>query len=147
MREAPRVHMVLSSSWNGRLACAPELLRKPHGHAKGHVDAAAGGAFLSLTINEATALTKKMVANQSWGEGRKTQKGSQSAKEADVLATKIYLLLQRMDGQVANPNMGTVQVVNSHTSYEVCGDDGHSGNNCPKTQEEAAYVNNGFRPP
>jgi hypothetical protein len=114
---------------------------------KGHVDAAAGGAFLSLTINEATALIEKMVANQSWGEGRKTQKGSQSAKEADVLAAKIDLLLQRMDGQVANPNMGTVQAVNSHTSCEVCGDDGHSGNNCPETQEEAAYVNNGFRPP
>jgi hypothetical protein len=32
---------------------------------KGHVDAAAGGAFLSLTINEATALIEKMMANQS----------------------------------------------------------------------------------
>jgi len=100
---------------------------------KGHVDAAAGGVFLSLTINEATALIEKMVANQSWGKGRKTQKGSQSAKEVDVLAAKIELLLQRMDRQVSNPNMGTVQAVNSHTSCEVCGDDGHSGNNCPKT--------------
>jgi hypothetical protein len=34
---------------------------------KGHVDAVAGGAFLSLTINGATALIKNMVANQSWG--------------------------------------------------------------------------------
>jgi hypothetical protein len=32
---------------------------------KGHVDAAAGGAFLSLTINDATSLIKKMVTNQS----------------------------------------------------------------------------------
>ena len=32
---------------------------------KGHVDTAAGGTFLSLTINEATALIEKMVANQS----------------------------------------------------------------------------------
>ena len=31
---------------------------------KGHVDAAAGGAFLSLTINNATALIEKMVPNQ-----------------------------------------------------------------------------------
>ena len=37
---------------------------------KGHVDATAGGAFLSLNINEATALIEKMVENQSWGEGR-----------------------------------------------------------------------------
>ena len=34
---------------------------------KGHVDAAARGAFLSLTIADATALIEKMVANQSWG--------------------------------------------------------------------------------
>ena len=30
---------------------------------KGHVDAAAGGTFLSLTINGATTLIEKMVAN------------------------------------------------------------------------------------
>jgi hypothetical protein len=33
-----------------------------------HNDVAAGGAFLSLTINEATALIDKMVANCGWGE-------------------------------------------------------------------------------
>ena len=32
---------------------------------KGHVDAATEGAFLSLTIDDATNLIKKMVANQS----------------------------------------------------------------------------------
>ena len=32
---------------------------------KGHMDAAVGGAFLSLTINGAMALIEKMVANQS----------------------------------------------------------------------------------
>ena len=32
---------------------------------KGHVDAAAGGAFLSLTFANARALIEKMVANQS----------------------------------------------------------------------------------
>jgi hypothetical protein len=32
---------------------------------KGHVDAATRGAFLSLTINNAMTLIKKMVANQS----------------------------------------------------------------------------------
>jgi len=30
---------------------------------KGHVDAAAGGAFLSLTIADATTFIEKMVAN------------------------------------------------------------------------------------
>ena len=59
---------------------------------KGHVDAAAGGAFLSLTINNPTALIKKMVANQSWGEERKQQKGMHTMKEMDMLATKNILV-------------------------------------------------------
>jgi len=41
---------------------------------KGHVDAAAGGAFLSLTINGAKALIEKMVANQSWGRSTSNKK-------------------------------------------------------------------------
>jgi hypothetical protein len=32
---------------------------------KGHIDAAAGGAFVSLTIDGAMALINKMVTNQS----------------------------------------------------------------------------------
>ena len=32
---------------------------------KGHIDATAGGAFLSLTVVNATALIEKMVTNQS----------------------------------------------------------------------------------
>ena len=64
---------------------------------KWHVDAAARGAFLFLTINNATALIKKMVANQSLGEERKQQKGMHTVKEADMLATKIDLLLKRLD--------------------------------------------------
>jgi len=59
---------------------------------KGHVDAAAGGAFLSLIIDGAKVLIEKMVANQSWGEEHKQQKGMHSTKEADMLATKIDLL-------------------------------------------------------
>jgi len=66
----------------------------------GHVDAAVGGAFLSLTINEATALIEKMVANQSWRKGRKTQKGSQSTKEANVLAAKNRLATAK-DGRTS----------------------------------------------
>ena len=64
---------------------------------KGHVDAAAGGAFLSLTINGAMTLIKKMVANQSWGEGTKQQKGTHTVKEAEMLVAKMDLLLKRLD--------------------------------------------------
>ena len=37
---------------------------------RGHIDAAVGGAFLSLTIDGSTALIDKMVANKWWGEER-----------------------------------------------------------------------------
>ena len=47
---------------------------------RGHIDAVAGGAFLSLTIDGATTLINKMLSNQSWGEERKTQKGMHTMK-------------------------------------------------------------------
>jgi len=56
---------------------------------KGHIDAATGGAFLSITTNGAKALIEKMVANQSWAEEQKQQKGMHSVKEADMLVAKI----------------------------------------------------------
>ena len=59
---------------------------------RGHIDAAAGGAFLSLTIDGAMALINKMVSNQSWWEERKTQKGMHTVKETDMLAAKIDLM-------------------------------------------------------
>ena len=64
---------------------------------KGHVEAAVGGAFISLTIVDAMALIKKMVANQSWREERKQQKDMHTVKEADMLAAKIDLLLSRLN--------------------------------------------------
>jgi hypothetical protein len=35
---------------------------------RAHIDAAAGGAFLNLTIAKAPALVEKMVSNQGWSE-------------------------------------------------------------------------------
>ena len=64
---------------------------------RGHIDAAAGGAFLSLTIDGAMALINKMVSNQSWGEERKTQKGMHTVKETDMLFAKIDFLLKRLE--------------------------------------------------
>ena len=37
--------------------------------------------------------------------------------------------------------------MDSHMTCEVCGNVGHSGNDCPETHEEAAFINNGFRQP
>jgi hypothetical protein len=41
---------------------------------RGHLNAVAGGAFLSLTIDGATSLINKMVSNQSWGRKQKHKK-------------------------------------------------------------------------
>jgi hypothetical protein len=35
-----------------------------------HVNAAAGGAFFSLTIERATTLIEKMVSNKGWSDDR-----------------------------------------------------------------------------
>ena len=64
---------------------------------RGHIDVAARGAFLSLTIDGAMALINKMVSNQSWGEERKLQKGMHTMKETDMLAAKIDILLSRLN--------------------------------------------------
>jgi hypothetical protein len=114
---------------------------------KGHLDAAARGAFLSPTIDEATTLIDKMVMNQGWGEDRtlaKTQKGMHTMKEADMLATKIDLLLKRFDEHAANANTDTIKALDSQMTCEVCGNVGHSGNDCLETHEEASYIKNGF---
>jgi hypothetical protein len=38
------------------------------------MDAATGGAFLSLTLTQATTLVEKMASNQAWNEKRQPRK-------------------------------------------------------------------------
>ena len=42
--------------------------------------------------------------------------------------------------------MQTLQALETRMTCEVCGNVGHSGDNCPETQEEALFLNgsNGF---
>ena len=69
-----------------------------------------------------------------------------TVKETDMLAAKIDLLMKRLDDRDNNNNTSSsVKAVDSHMTCEVCGEVGHSGNDCPETREEAAYVNNGYR--
>ena len=61
---------------------------------RAHIDAAAGGAFLDLTISKANALVKKMVSNQGWNKERSQPKmkgGMHTIKEVDMLSTKMDL--------------------------------------------------------
>ncbi|KAK3118733.1 hypothetical protein QOZ80_9BG0705840 [Eleusine coracana subsp. coracana] len=116
--------------------------------ARDHLDAAAGGAFFSLTVSKAKDLIEKMVSNQGWNEERlqPRQRGMHSVKEVDMLAAKIDLLMKKMDEQ-AN---GEVKALDAHMTCEVCGNTGHSGNDCPETREDAMFMgnnnNNGYRP-
>ena len=66
-----------------------------------NVDDAVGGAFLSLTITEATALIGKMVSNQGWSKERlqtcKRGGGMHTIKEVDILSAKMDLLMKRLE--------------------------------------------------
>jgi hypothetical protein len=115
---------------------------------KEHIDAAAQGAFLSLTLNEAMTLIDKMVANCGWGEERSLpkQEDMHTVKEMDVLVTKMVLLLKRLGERATEKRAmyGTVKAMDSHMMCEVYGGVGHSGNDCPKTRGATTYINNGF---
>jgi hypothetical protein len=67
------------------------------------MDAAAGGAFLSLTILAATAFIEKMAFNQSWNEERvqphKRGGGMHQIKEVDMLSVKMDLLMKKLKDQ------------------------------------------------
>ena len=57
-------------------------------------------------------------------------------KETDMLATKIDLLLSRLNERAHKKEAmkATVQTTDSQMTCEVCGEVGHSGNNCPETR-------------
>ena len=66
-----------------------------------NMDAAARGAFLSLTIAQATALVEKMVSNQGWNEEslqtRKRGGGMHKLKEVGMLSANIDLLMKKLE--------------------------------------------------
>jgi hypothetical protein len=72
-----------------------------------------------------------------------------TVKETNLLAAKIDLLMKILDDRATEKEAmtSTVQAMDSHMMCEVCGDVGHSGNNCPETREEASYINNGYCQP
>ena len=67
-----------------------------------------------------------------------------------MLATKIDLLLKKFEDYFQDKaQMQTLQALETRMMCEVCGNVGHSGDNCLETQEEALFLNgnnNGFRP-
>jgi hypothetical protein len=109
------------------------------------MDAATGGAFLSLIINQATALVEKMASNQGWNEERtQTRKrggGMHQLKEVDMMSAKMDLLMKRLDER-ASEKKEVMHIHDSRMTCEECGDTGHSGSNCLDLQEDVNYLNN-----
>jgi len=109
------------------------------------MDAAAGGAFLSLTIPQAIALAEKMVSNQGWNEERtqtrKKSGGMHQLKEVDMLSAKLDLLMRKLDDK-ARDKKEVMHIYDSHMTCEECGDIGHSGNHYPEVHENMNYINN-----
>jgi hypothetical protein len=108
------------------------------------MDAAAGGAFLSLNLRDATTLVEKMTSNQSWNEEHtqpRKRGGMHQLKEVDMLSAKMDQLMKKLEDRVSEKKE-VMHIYESHMMCEVCGDTRHSGRNCPKTQEDVNYINN-----
>jgi hypothetical protein len=94
-----------------------------------HLDAAAGGAFFSLQVPVAKELIEKMVANQGW-DGDRLQPRTRSVHQVDgidMITAKMDLLIKKLE---ASTNMEIAKIMDTHMTYEVCGNVGHSGNYC-----------------
>jgi hypothetical protein len=109
------------------------------------MDAATGGAFLSLTINQAATLVEKMASNQGWNEERtqirKRGGGMHQLKEVDMLSAKMDLLMKRLDERAGEKKIA-MRIHDSRMTCEECGDTGHSGCSCLELQEDVNYLNN-----
>ena len=62
-------------------------------------------------------------------------------KEVDMLSAKMDLLMKRLKER-ANEKQEGMHIHDSHMTCEECGNTGHSGKNCPKTQEDVNFINN-----
>jgi hypothetical protein len=89
-----------------------------------------------------------MVSNQGWNDER-SSKEKHTVTEADMLAAKLDALIKRIDDQ-EKARSQAVHAIASFQPCEVCCSNGHSGNDCPETREEVAFMNNnnysGYRP-
>ena len=99
--------------------------RIAHQQAQDHVNAAAGGSFLSLDIARAKTLIDKIASNQSWkGERQPARpRGVHQIDTVDMLAAKLELLMKKLE----SPHQEVNQVSESRMTCETCGETGHSG--------------------
>jgi hypothetical protein len=114
--------------------------------AREHIDAAAGGSFFDLSIEEACKLVEKMASNQSWNECTQTRtRKAHQLEEVDMLTVKIDLLMKKLE----NLGLDHLKMVDARVMCEECGETCHLGINCPTGPQYVNFIgnfNNGFHP-
>ena len=86
-----------------------------------------------------------------------SSRGIHALNEVDTLSAKMNLLMKKVEEdskkeQEAIQPYTTARAVKTDPWCDVCGGEDHSGNNCPKTNEEVSFIssnnnnNNGYRP-
>jgi hypothetical protein len=94
------------------------------------MDVAAGGAFLSLNLANATSLVEKMASNQSLNEEcvqpHKRGGGMHQLKEVDMLSAKMDLLMKKLEDRVSEKRE-VMHINDSRITCEECGNTGIHG--------------------
>jgi len=89
------------------------------------IDAAAGGAFLSLKLSDAKAIVEKMVSNSTCNEdhtqSRKKGGGIHHLKKANMVTAKLDLIMKKLDIEKKE----VMHINDSHMTCKECGDYGH----------------------
>jgi hypothetical protein len=115
--------------------------------AREHIDAATGGSFFTLSIEEAHKLVEKMASNQSWDEEHtqtRTRKVHQ-LEEVDMLTAKIDLRLKKLE----NPDLDHLKMVNARVTCEECSETFHMGIHYLMVSQNVNFIgnlNNSFHP-
>ena len=97
MGESTRLHSSLPAPWDGELARALELLQGADAHVEGAHRCHCWRSVSFPHHRWSHGSYRKDGGKLKLGEERKQQKGMHTMKEADMFATKMDLLLKRMD--------------------------------------------------
>jgi hypothetical protein len=105
-----------------------------------HVDAATGGSFYALSVEEAQALIEKMSSSQSWIDERTQTRARKvhQLEEVDMLNAKIDLLMKKLK----DSSLDNLKMVDAHMTCEECGETGHMDVNCPTVHQDVNFVGN-----